>query len=164
MSWQPPDSYHLQAAQGWLELGDLVSASDELEQITPELRAHPDVLQVRLKIYCEAKKWDYAAEVASALCKMLPDSPFGPLHLAYVLRKLDRVHDARAALLPIVDKFPDEWRISYQLACYCCKVGDLKEALRWLEAAIDIAGKTDIRIQALDEKDLEPLWLNISEI
>ena len=78
-----PDSHHLSAAQGLLELGNLEKATEELESITPELRGHPDVLQVRCKIYCQAGKWDYAAEVANALSNFLPDHPFGPLHMAY---------------------------------------------------------------------------------
>jgi hypothetical protein len=36
--------------------------------------------------------------------------------------------------------------------------------MRWLERAIDTAGKLDIRAKALDEPDLEPLWLEIGEI
>jgi len=158
------DRFHFEAAQGWLGLGDLASAANELEEMAPQSRAHPDALQVRLKIYFEARKWDCAAEVANALCRLLPDSAFGPLHLAHALRQLDRTQDARAALLPIADKFPDEWRIQYQLACYSCKVGKLKEALQWIGAAIDVAGKLDIRTKALGEQDLEPLWLHISEI
>ena len=58
-SIQRADLLHLEAAQGWLGLGDLVSASGELEEITPELRAHPDVLLVRCEIYSKAEKWDY---------------------------------------------------------------------------------------------------------
>jgi len=158
------DKLLLEAAQGWLELGDLVSANDELDEIAPQLRAHPDVLSVRLSIYCKAEKWDYAAEIASALCRMLPDSAFGPLHLAFALRNLERIQEARAALLPVADKFPSEWRIAYQLACYSCKLGQLEDAFRWIGAAIDVAGKLDIRMKALYEPDLEPLWLNISEI
>jgi len=34
----------------------------------------------------------------------------------------------------------------------------------WIERAIDVAGKEDIRIQALDEPDLEPFWRDISKI
>ena len=30
---EPPDSLHLQAAEGWLGLGDYAAANDELEQI-----------------------------------------------------------------------------------------------------------------------------------
>ena len=42
-----PDELHFQAAVGWLELGNWREANEELENITPALRAHPDVLQVR---------------------------------------------------------------------------------------------------------------------
>ena len=158
------DELHLQAAIGWLELGNWQEANEELENISPPQRAHPDVLQIRCKIYDAAGKFEYVAEVANALCTMLPDSAFGPLHLAHALRKLDRTSEARDALLPIADKFPREWRIAYELACYCCKLGERKDALRWLEQAIDVAGKLDIRLKALDEPDLEPLWLDIADI
>ena len=52
----------------------------------------------------------------------------------------------------------------YKLACYCCQLGDLKGAWKWLEQAIDVAGKKDIRTKALNDPDLEPLWVNIAEI
>ena len=159
-----PDNLQLQAAVGWLELGNWQEANEEIERITPTSKAHPDVLQVRCKIYCAAGKWDYAAEVANALCRMLPDSSFGPLHLSHALRKLDRTKEAVDALLPVADKFPDEWRIAYQLACYCCLLGERKKAYAWLSRAIDLAGKQDIRTMALDEPDLESLWLDIAEI
>ena len=34
---EPPDSFHLLAAQGWLELGNHVEANEELDKITPQL-------------------------------------------------------------------------------------------------------------------------------
>jgi len=42
----PPDSHHLSAATGWLELGNWQEANEELEEITPELRPHPHALVV----------------------------------------------------------------------------------------------------------------------
>jgi hypothetical protein len=36
---------HLAAADGWLGLKNHLAANSELEKITPELRAHPDVLE-----------------------------------------------------------------------------------------------------------------------
>ena len=42
---EPPDSIHLQAAQGWLELGNHLEADKELDEIAPQLRTHPDVLE-----------------------------------------------------------------------------------------------------------------------
>jgi hypothetical protein len=46
-SLQPPDTMHLQAAQGWFELGDHLEADEELEQMSPQNHAHPAVLEVR---------------------------------------------------------------------------------------------------------------------
>jgi hypothetical protein len=51
----PPDSLHLRAAQGWLELGDHLEANSELDKITAFLRSHPDVLELRWQIYAKAK-------------------------------------------------------------------------------------------------------------
>jgi hypothetical protein len=67
----------LDAADGWLGLGNPLEAYEELERITPKMRAHPEVLCVRWKIYAAAKKWELAAEVARAISEMLPDVPFG---------------------------------------------------------------------------------------
>jgi tetratricopeptide (TPR) repeat protein len=158
-----PDSFHVQAAEGWLELGNWSEANEELERIAPLLLAHPDVLNLRCRIYCAAGKWDYVAEVAIALCQLVPTSSFGPLHLAHALRKLNRIKEARDTLLPVADKFPDDWQMAYHLACYSCQLGEIEEALRWLDKAIDAAGKTDIRLKALDEPDLVPLREAIAE-
>jgi hypothetical protein len=42
-----PDIHHLRTAVGWLELGNHLEADAELDNITPVLRAHPDVLEIR---------------------------------------------------------------------------------------------------------------------
>lgn len=46
-----PDQRYLDAAQGWLGLGDFLAANEELDNITPELRAHPVALAVRYEVY-----------------------------------------------------------------------------------------------------------------
>jgi len=79
---EPPDSFHLIAADGWLGLGDHLAADEELDKITPELRAHPHVLSVRYEIYAKAKKWDGAAEIAGVLVKLMPNN----LRLGFVWR------------------------------------------------------------------------------
>ena len=72
-----PDTKHLEAAEGWLELGNWREANEELENITPQLRAHPFVLEMRWKIYSKAKKWEGAVEIARALSEMLPENSWG---------------------------------------------------------------------------------------
>ena len=66
------DRRHVDAAQGWLGLGDWNLANAELELVTARLRAHPFVLDVRWRIYALAGKWDIAVELAGVLMNALP--------------------------------------------------------------------------------------------
>src|ERR1039458_7463689 len=105
---QPPDSLHLEAAQGWFELGNHLEANEELENITAENRAHPAVLEVRWQIYAKAKKWKGAMDIASALVQLVPEHPLGWVHRSYCLHAMNRTEEARDNLLRVVDKFPDD--------------------------------------------------------
>lgn len=160
---EPPDDFFLKAAEGWLELGNWLEANEELERITPAMRAHPNVLRLRWEIYAQAKKWEMAAEVARALSEMLPENSWGFIHYAYSLHELKRTKEAYAVLIPVVDKF-SEYIMRYNLACYSCQLGNLEESKQWLEKAIAVAGKKEIRLMALDDTDLKPLWSQIGSI
>lgn len=164
MSLDLSDQRHLDAAVGWLGLGDWQTANDELEEISPGMRKHPDVLRTRHEIYARAKKWEMAAEIARTLSEMMPDQSWGFVHYAYALHELKRTKEAQGVLLPVADKFPEDYLISYNLACYCCQLGQLEKGMSWLERAIGLAGKKAIRMMALQDPDLEPLWNRISEI
>src|SRR5580765_6856866 len=61
-----PDSLHVLAAQGWLELGNHLEANEELEKIAASLRSHPDVLEVRWPISAKAGKWEVCLDLAQA--------------------------------------------------------------------------------------------------
>jgi predicted Zn-dependent protease len=161
---EPPDDFFLKSAEGWLELGDWLEANEELERITPAMRAHPNVLRMRWEIYAKAGKWEMAAEVGRGISVAWPDNPWGFIHYAFALHELKRTKEAWGVLIPIADKFPDEFRISYNLACYCCQLGELKDSMQWLEKAIELAGENDIRLMALEDDDLEPLWKDIRQI
>ncbi len=164
MKLELPDSHHLEAAAGWLELGNWREANEEIEQVFPAGKVHPDVLDLRCKIYTAAQKWDYVIEVARTICRLQTTVPDGALHLAGALRKLDRISEAHEVLERVADDFPKDWRICFELACCCCRLGDKRKALWWLENAIDTAGVLDIRMKALDEPDLETLWRDIAKI
>jgi tetratricopeptide (TPR) repeat protein len=158
------DGLHLRAAEGWLELGNWLEANEELERITPTMRVHPAVLQLRWEIYAKAGKWEMAVEIGRALSEMLPENSWGFIHYAFALHELKRTKEAWGVLIPVVDKFTDEFRISYNLACYCCQLEELKDALKWIEKAFAVAGKEDIRLMALEDPDLELLWKQIGQI
>ena len=158
------DRIHLNAAEGWLGLGDIVSASNELEEISPEFRVHPAVLLMRCEIYQAAKKWDYVISISETLVQQLPKLSEAWIHRSYALHELKKTQDAYDQLLPAVEKFKKLWVVPYNLSCYTCQLGRTDEAMAWLEMAIDRAGKKDIRLHALDDPDLEPLWDKIGDI
>lgn len=156
------DNKHLEAAEGWLELGNWQEANEELELITPLFRAHPYVLELRYKIYDAAGRWDMALGVAKGVRELLPDNQWGHFYTAYALHELKRTQEAYDVLKAVIFKFPDHQLMHYNLACYACRLGKLKAAMKWLEQAIDLGA--EIHKQALEDPDLEPLWNQIEEI
>jgi tetratricopeptide (TPR) repeat protein len=155
------DQLCLDAAEGWLGLGNHVEAFTELEQVSGEMQQHPDVLRMRYNLYAAAKNWAAAVETAQSLCQLADEEPFGPIHLAYALHELKRTKEAWDVLLPVATRFPDEYIVRYNLACYACQMGNLPTARQWLERAVEIAGLDLIRKMALQDADLEPLWPEI---
>ena len=132
MSMPSPDACHLQAACGWLELGNHREADEELEKITPRLRRHPDVLEMRWRIYSQAGKWEACLDLADAWVKLSPRRASGHIYRSFALHKLKRTQEAFELLLPLVTRFPTKLTIPYSLACYAYQLGRLTEAERWL--------------------------------
>jgi len=160
---EPPDTHFLSAAIGWIELGDCDEARAELARISPAFRSHPDVLQVNWLIAASEQDWKAALDVARTLLQAQPDRSSGWLHQAYALR---RVPDggllaAWEALLPAADQFPGEPTIPYNLSCYACQLGRLEEARKWLRRALERGDRSGIRLMALSDPDLKPLWTEI---
>ena len=159
-----PDNLYLDAAEGWLGLGNLREAEGELAQINARFREHPQVLEVRYQLAAHAGQWERAVELARAVTRELPDNSWGPFHLAYSLHELKRTQEAYDTLRAVADRFPDKQLIPYNLACYSCQLGRLPEALEWLDKAGKLDGEADIRSMALEDQDLKPLWSKLGEI
>src|SRR6185437_6344014 len=154
---EPPDSFHLKAALGWLELGDHLAADGELEKIAPQLRARPDVLAVRWQIYARAKKWGICVDMAAAIIKLEPRQADGWIHRSFALHKLKRTQEAFDALLTAAEQFKSNWTIPYNLACYCAQLGRLDECQDWFREAMTI-DEHAVRQAAIEDPDLKPLW------
>ena len=154
-----PDSFYLQAAEGWLGLGDVESATLELKEISPAEQTHPAVLLVRYEIFAKAKHWDKAVAVATDLTKRLPTEPSVWIWLAYATRrKTDgSIPDAKQILMGAEPKFPKHYLFPYNLACYCSQLGEFEEAEQWLRKAAEI-DKAAVKKTAREDTDLEPLW------
>ena len=163
-SLEPPDSHHLNAAEGWLGLGNAVEAQREFEKIAPDMRHHPEVLRLEYHLHERTKQWEHAAETAQRLCQSFPETAFGWIHLAYALHELKRTREAYDVLLPVVNRFPEEHVILYNLACYSCQMGRLEEARVWLDRAMALAGPETIKQMALGDSDLQAMRAEIERM
>jgi predicted Zn-dependent protease len=158
------DQRCLNAAVGWLGLGSHTEAAIELENLTAENRDHPAVLEIRWQVFARAKRWEAALEVASGLMQSRPESPAGWVHRSYSLHELKRTGEARDNLLRVVDRFPDDSTMRYNLACYECQLGRPQRAKHWLDQALAIGDPAQIKQMALEDPDLEPLRRHIENL
>jgi tetratricopeptide (TPR) repeat protein len=159
----PPDSMYVEAAKGWCELHAYLEADAELDKVAPQLRAHPSVLEARWQVYANLEKWESALEIARGIVSQVPDWPSGWIYQASSLGELNRRQEAYETLCQAATRFPSDEIILYDLACLCCGLKRLAEARDWLRKAIE-AGGNPIKLRALEDSDLEPLWAQIGEI
>ncbi len=160
----PADKFRVDAASGWIGLGDLQSAREELDHISPEIQHHPAVLMVQTELLFAERNWEPLLMLAETLLLKLPKLDSLWIHRSYALHELKRTQEAFDSLLPAARKFPKHWLIRYNLACYCSRLGDADEALRWLQKAIDLVGEREIKAMAREDPDLKPLWKKIREL
>jgi Flp pilus assembly protein TadD len=163
---EPPDTHYLNAAMGWLELGLHAEAAAELDQISPPRQRHPDVLEARWALLAQASRWEDALAAVRDLLAGAPARSSAWLHHAYALRRAKGggLQQAWGALLPAATKFPDEPIVCFNLACYACQLGNLDEARGWLKRAMKIGERDRIKLMALVDEDLEPLWKEIRKL
>jgi len=157
----PPDSHYLNAASGWLDLGNPQEAAAELARISPARREHPAVLELHWRVLAEQRKWDEALRVGCRLVELAPEQPGGWIDQSYALHELNRTREARDVLLGVAGRFGHVSIVAYNLACYACQLGDREQARQWLAKAVAVKGKGEIKRLALNDKDLEPLWPEI---
>jgi tetratricopeptide (TPR) repeat protein len=159
---EPPDCHFLDAATGWLMLGNAVEARVEFDQIGAGLRMHPLVLEFEWRLLAAEKRWPDAVEAGERLLRVSPDDANAWVHRSFALHELRRTREAFDLLLPAVHKFPEETIIPYNLACYTCQLGDLTAARRWFEQALALDSSAGEKLQrlraALEDPDLRALW------
>jgi Flp pilus assembly protein TadD len=159
----PPDTHHLSAAVGWMQLGNPSEAKLELAQLAPNFAAHPDVLEVKWAVFAMGGDWAAALEAAEELVRRDSTRASGWLHRAYALRRVPEggLQAAWEALLPAVKLFPKEATMPYNLSCYACQMGRFVEARHWFRQALAVGRKDKMRAMALADADLQPLWKEI---
>ena len=151
----------IQAAVGYLELGMLVEANDEIESLPPHLKTSSAALGVRLEIYRAAEKWNLMEVVARELWKRHQEEPVYWNDLAWTVRRASGLGEALKISSEALEKFPDDAMTNYNLGCNLCQLGDLEAAKEKVGKAIKLDAK--YKLLALDDPDLEPMWKMWSE-
>jgi tetratricopeptide (TPR) repeat protein len=151
------DAKHLEAAEGWLELGDHVSANEELDKVTPLLRAHPDVLEMRARVFADGKKWDGVMALAETLTDQLPNRLMGWLLLAQAEHELGDTESAYETLVSVAEQFADRSEVPYALAVFAALIGGYREAEDWLSRAFEVGG-AKLKEKALADPAFKEFW------
>ena len=150
-----PFERHLQAAQGFLDLGLPLDAHEELEEIEPEMRHLSEVLALKVPIFQALEKWALMEVVAKELCIRQPDEPRWLLSLADAIRRGRSLQEGMQVLVQAAMRFPEEAILFYKLACYQAQLGYLDPARGRLADAVRL--DPGFRELAHGEPDLAPL-------
>lgn len=164
---EPPDNHFLDAATGWLMLGNAEEARREFEQLSQTARNHPEALDFEWRWLAHEKRWEAAVEVAQRLVDQCPRRAEAWIHRSFALHELRRTQEAFDLLLPALKKFPKETTIPYNLACYTSQLGDLPAARQWFQRVLTLGKTSEEKLHrlhsALEDLDLKPLWPELRE-
>jgi len=146
----------LNAAQGFFQLGMWNESWDELEALAPETRHRPQVIILRVMIYNNLERWEEAAIIGKGALRHYPN--FGALYIAtaHALRHFSGAAEAKTVIVAGEPFLEEEAVFHYMLACYDSALGNLDDAKEGLARAFEL--NKSLRLAALDEPDLTPLW------
>ncbi len=153
----PVEEHHrtLVAAQGYCELTMFDDALAELDALPADVRTEPTVVEMRLMVLMQAKRFGAALVIGRELCSLRPESPVGFIHAAFCLHEIGRTEDARELLLGGPPALEKEATFHYNLGCYECALGRLDSAREHLKKSFEMDRK--YREFAKTDRDLDPL-------
>ena len=153
----PKDALHVQAAQDFLKASNPAGAQAEIDQLIPPCLDRPEVLEIRWELAAQAGNWDLALQLATSLTQLALENEFAWLWLSCSLNELGRSQEAYDALVAAFQRLPKSPMIAYNLACCSCRLKRLSDAWTWVTKAIEVGGRANVKLMALDDPDLAPL-------
>lgn len=114
----------------------MAEAAAELKRIDATHQESLEVLTIRVAILHEQKKWPELAQIAAKLVTRAPSDAAAWVTWAYAVRRCDSLESAERILLNAEQQHPAEPTIQFNLGCYACLRGDIREAKRRVDRAI----------------------------
>lgn len=155
------DTFNVNSAIGWLELGNQHEAADHLQKISAAGRSHPQVMETEYRIAYEAKQWGVCLASARMFRAACPEEISGWIQESIALHKLGKTQEAYELLSSVTELGRQQWSFWYNWACYSCRLGNLPEAKEWLKRAFQFAEKAgvlrNVREHATTDEDLQAL-------
>ena len=93
-------------------MGMFLDANAELDEIDPERRHLPEILEVRMHIFCALKKWELMRTVAKELALSDPENVQWTVSWAYATRRADCIEAARRILISAAEEKRGAWRFT----------------------------------------------------
>jgi len=149
------------AAEGWIELGNYDEAAEELHNSPPEIKSSIEWIKLWVRIYAAKSRWIEVEMMCETLVKHAPDDPFTIFNRAEAFHRQGRSRDAFDILNHAPDNLKKIPQFFYDYARYLCGFGEYSLALSSLGKAFDL--DADLRMRALDDPDLEQVWLDLQD-
>lgn len=146
---------YLETARGYLALGMVQEADEELSRMTGQSRHRADVMRLRAVVYERGERWEQMKEVAGSLVTRWPEEAAHWIALGWATRRAGSIPEASDVLRRSLAHHPQEAVIHYNLACYAAQTGIFEEARLRLEDAIRL--DPSMRALALEDPDLGSL-------
>ena len=122
----------LLSAQGYLELGMVEDALAELSFIGISGLNDPDIIELRLHILMQGRKWNEAIAAAEELLRIKNDALPAYIHGAFALHETGRTAEARDLLLKGPSLLRKDPTFHYNIGCYEAVLGNREAALQSL--------------------------------
>lgn len=153
--------FSLLAAEGWIELGNFDEAAEELHNCPPSVKSSIEWLKLWVRIYVATQRWTEVEMMCETLAKHAPDDPFTVLNQAESFHKQGRSREAFAALQYAPANVKKGAEFFYLMARVLCALEEFTLALSCVGKAVD--ADPSIRMNALNDPELELVWLDLRE-
>lgn len=133
----------LSHANGYRELGMFKESLSVLNSLTENEKSEKAVLVMFVAVNSDIQNWKKVLYFSKKLRLSYSNELEWWIQEAYALRRVKTkgIIDAEQLLLEAVIKFPEDAIVPYNLGCYRCVQGDLKEAVKYIHRAISLDPK-----------------------